>query len=86
LRFDDRTIGLLQQIDDALECTDIDEALVMDLRNLLHQLAGTAGSFGQPRLGEVARNQEAALLAAFFAGEDVKPVLKDARNALKAEL
>jgi di/tricarboxylate transporter len=38
----------------------------MDLRNLLHQLAGTAGSFGQPRLGEVARNQEAALLAAFF--------------------
>ena len=86
LRFDDRTIGLLQQIDDALECTDIDEAHVMDLRNLLHQLAGTAGSFGQPRLGEVARNQEVALLAAFFAGEDVKPVLKDARNALKAEL
>ena len=86
LRFDDRTIGLLQQIDGALESSDIDEALVMDLRNLLHQLAGTAGSFGQPRLGEVARNQEAALLAAFFAGDDVKAVLEDARNALKAEL
>ncbi|MDP4573762.1 response regulator [Qipengyuania sp. G39] len=86
LRFDDRTIGLLQQIDQALDGTDIDEALVMDLRNLLHQLAGTAGSFGQPRLGEVARNKEAALLAAFFAGDDVKPVLEDARNALKAEL
>ncbi len=86
LRFDDRTIGLLQQIDQAIDGTDIDEALVMDLRNLLHQLAGTAGSFGQPRLGEVARDQEAALLAAFFAGDDVKAVLEDARNALKAEL
>jgi CheY-like chemotaxis protein len=86
LRFDDRTIGLLQQIDGALESSEIEEPLVMDLRNLLHQLAGTAGSFGQPRLGEVARNQEAALLAAFFAGEDVKPILEDARNALKAEL
>ena len=86
LRFDDRTIGLLQHIDGALDRSDIDEALVMDLRNLLHQLAGTAGSFGQPRLGEVARNQEAALLAAYFAGDDVKAVLEEARTALKAEL
>ncbi|MDG5752057.1 response regulator [Qipengyuania sp. XHP0211] len=86
LRFDDRTLGLLRQIDGALDRSDIDEALIMELRNLLHQLAGTAGSFGQPRLGEVARNQEAALLAAFFAGEDVKPVLENAKSALKAEL
>ena len=86
LRFDDRTLGLLRQIDGALDRSDIDEALVMELRNLLHQLAGTAGSFGQPRLGEVARNQEAALLAAFFAGEDVKPVLENAKSALKAEI
>lgn len=86
LRFDDRTLGLLRQIDGALDRSDIDEALIMELRNLLHQLAGTAGSFGQPRLGEVARNQEAALLTAFFAGEDVKPVLENAKSALKAEL
>ena len=86
LRFDDRTLGLLRQIDGALDRSDIDEALVMELRNLLHQLAGTAGSVGQPRLGEVARNQEAALLAAFFAGEDVKPVLENAKSALKAEI
>ena len=86
LRFDDRTLGLLRQIDGALDRSDIDEALVMNLRNLLHQLAGTAGSFGQPRLGEVARNQEAALLAAFFAGEDVKLVLENAKSALTAEL
>lgn len=86
LRFDDRTLGLLRQIDGALDRSDIDEALIMELRNLLHQLAGTAGSFGQPRLGEVARNQEAALLAAFFAGKDVKPVLENAKSALKAEL
>ena len=86
LRFDDRTLGLLRQIDGALDRSDISEALVMELRNLLHQLAGTAGSFGQPRLGEVARHQEAALLAAFFAGEDVKPVLENAKSALKAEL
>ena len=86
LRFDDRTLGLLRQIDGALDRSDIDETLIMELRNLLHQLAGTAGSFGQPRLGEVARNQEAALLTAFFAGEDVKPVLENAKSALKAEL
>ncbi|WP_435199926.1 response regulator [Qipengyuania sp. 902] len=86
LRFDDRTLGLLRQIDGALDRSDIDEALIMELRNLLHQLAGTAGSFGQRRLGEVARNQEAALLAAFFAGEDVKPVLENAKSALKAEI
>lgn len=86
LRFDDRTIALLGQIDGALATDSIDEALVMELRNLLHQLAGTAGSFGQPKLGEVARDQEAALLAAFFGGGDVKPVLEDAKSALKAEL
>ena len=86
LKFEERVVQTLGQIDGALSRRRIDEALVMELRNLLHQLAGTAGSFGQPQLGQVARAQEASLLAAFFSGDDVRPVLSDARNALKAEL
>ncbi len=86
-KFEDRTIALLGLLDGTLAREGmVDEALVMDLRNQLHQLAGIAGSFGQPRLGDVARGQEAALLAAFFAGEDVRPVLKSAREALQGEI
>ena len=85
-QFADRKIRTIASIEGAIERDTIDEELVMELRTLLHQLAGTAGSFGDPELGEVAREQEAALLEAFFADADVRPVLKEAQRALKAKV
>lgn len=85
-KFEDRTIALIGLLDGTLAHDGaVDEALVMELRNQMHQLAGIAGTFGHPKLGDIARGQETALLAAFFAGEDVRPVLKAARDALGTE-
>ncbi|WP_324828948.1 response regulator [Qipengyuania zhejiangensis] len=81
-----RKITTLDTIRTSLLTQDLGEATVMEVRTLLHQLAGTAGSFGDPELSEIARTQEAALLTAFFAGSDVRPVLEIAISSLETRI
>lgn len=78
-----RKQNALAQIQAALAANTLDDEVVMELRNMLHQLAGTAGSFGEESLEVQARKFEAALMAAFLKGHGVGRVLQDARKCLE---
>ena len=85
-QFEERNLQTLDRIDAALQQERFDEEMVMEIRNLLHQIAGTATTFGNPALGDDARIHENALMAAFFANEDVRSVLEDAGKSLRERI
>lgn len=73
----------LEQVEMALAAGPPDEDRITAVRILLHQLAGTAGSFGEGCLGQRARELEAALVAADLECGDVRQVLAQACECLK---
>lgn len=73
----------LEQIELTLAAGQPDEDQITAVRILLHQLAGTAGSFGEDHLGIQARELEAALVAAYLQCGDVCRVLAQACECLK---
>lgn len=85
-QFEERNLQTLDRIDAALEQERFDEEMVMEIRNLLHQIAGTATTFGNPGLGDDARIHENALMAAFFANDDVRSALEDAGKSLRERI
>lgn len=85
-KFEQRKLQTLARIEDALAGDRFDEDLVLELRTMLHQIAGTAGSFGDQSLGEVMRACEVDLIANLFQSSDVRPVLASARDALRARI
>lgn len=85
-QFEERNLQTLDRIDAALEQERFDEEIVMEIRNLLHQIAGTATTFGNPGLGDDARTHENALMAAFFANDDVRSALEDAGKSLRERI
>lgn len=82
-KFVERKRNALAQITAALASDELDDETVMQLRNMLHQLAGTAGSFGEENLEIQARKFEAALMAAFLKGSGLANVLQEARKCLE---
>jgi len=82
-KFIQRKRNALTQVTAALSAQTQDDDVVMELRNMLHQLAGTAGSFGEENLETQARKFEAALMAAFLKGYGVDSVLQEARKCLE---
>lgn len=82
-QFEQRNLRTLGSIEAALEHERFDEETVMEIRNLLHQIAGTATTFGNTALGEDARRHENALVAAFFEQGDIRSVLEGARDSLR---
>ena len=82
-KFIQRKQNALAQIETALAADSLEDDTVMELRNMLHQLAGTAGSFGEDNLELQARKFEAALMTAFLKGSGVEHVLQEACECLK---
>lgn len=85
-KYEQRKLQTLARIEDALAGDHVDEDMVLELRTMLHQIAGTAGSFGDQSLGEVMRACEVDLIANLFQASDVRPVLSSARDALRARI
>lgn len=85
-QFEKRNLHTLGSIEGALDQGRFDEETVMEIRNLLHQIAGTATTFGNTGLGEAARRHENALVAAFFERGDVRTVLEGARASLRKRI
>lgn len=77
-----RMNSTLKAIRTALDADDLADPTVVELRRLLHQLAGTAGSFGESELGEEARAFEIELMAAHFEGTDIRDVLERAAQSI----
>jgi CheY-like chemotaxis protein len=77
-QFRQRKLATLAALRQAVDKKAIPEESLVELRRILHQLAGTAGSFGEPALGEAARALEIELVEAWFDGADVRGVIERA--------
>lgn len=84
-QFAQRKRKTLDQIKQAIATPDIDDDQVTSVRAMLHQLAGTAGSFGESKLSERSRVHEAALVTAHLNNGDIKAVLLEAQQSLEEE-
>ena len=62
-KYAERKRGALSKIEESLVLGHIDRSALDELKDLLHKLAGTAGMFGDDRLGELASQTENALTA-----------------------
>ncbi len=82
-QFRDRNKRTLNLIEAALRADEISSAVVDEIRNLLHQIAGTATTFGDPPLSEMASAQEHALIAAQMAPDAVRTSLEEAASCLR---
>ena len=85
-QFDERNVQTLGRIEAALEHQRFDEEIVLEIRNLLHQIAGTATTFGNPALSDDARTHENALMAAFFDRGDIRAALEEAGASLRKRI
>lgn len=85
-QFEERNLHALSTIDGAIAEELFDEEIVMEIKNMLHQIAGTAGTFGNPELSEDARRHENALVEVFFDGGDVRGALEAASEDLRKRI
>lgn len=85
-KFNERNDRTLQTIDETLRKKTISKAHVTEIRQLLHQIAGTAATFGNPELSKAARLYENALLEPFEESEALRELLEDARDDLKERI
>ncbi|WP_427969101.1 response regulator [Altererythrobacter sp.] len=82
-KFDQRKQQTLERIEHALSIEPAGEDIIMEIKHLLHQVAGTAGTFGEPKLSEDARRHEGELMAAYFGKGDVHAALEQAQASLR---
>ncbi|WP_284123874.1 response regulator [Parerythrobacter aestuarii] len=85
-QFSERKVSTLKALRDALASDDLSESVIVELRRILHQLAGTAGSFGETALGEEARAHEIELMATYFEGGDVRDILERAAQSIARKI
>ena len=78
-QFNQRNVQTLELIDEALAESEIDTGKVAEIRHLLHQIAGTATTFGNPQLSKTARRHENALLEPNETGMSLRCLLEEAR-------
>ena len=81
-QFETRKSETLAAIDQALATKVPSEETILNIRMLLHQIAGTAGSFADEALGTEAKQHETDLMDAHLAGGDVKISLRQAKDSL----
>lgn len=81
-QFHQRKLSTIAALHEALDKQELSETDLHELRRILHQLAGTAGSFGEAALGEAARSFEIELMAAWFDGDDPRKVIEQAAVTL----
>ena len=85
-QFRERNEHTLALIDSALAKSKIDEDTIDGLRHLLHQIAGTATTFGNPELSKAARQYENALLEPQTTMQSLRALLEDARTNLRQRI
>ena len=85
-QFRQRKVKTLESLESALADEPLTEETIVELRRILHQLAGTAGSFGEPELGDEARAFEIELMATFIEHGDARDVVERAAMALEAKI
>ena len=85
-QFAQRKRKTLAQIQHALATPVLKDDQITSVRAMLHQLAGTAGSFGENGLSQRARAHESALVEAHLKNGDIKAVLLDAQHSLEKDL
>ncbi|MHA6332402.1 response regulator [Qipengyuania sp. CAU 1752] len=85
-QFRQRKVTTLAALQTALETGDLSEKIIVELRRILHQLAGTAGSFGETELGEDARRLEIELMATFFENGNLREVIERAALAIERRI
>ncbi len=85
-QFHDRNVRTLNIIEEALTQKDISGATVKEIRHLLHQIAGTATTFGKPELSRVARIHEHELLDAVENDGSRRALLEAARIDLSTRI
>ncbi|MEL6876520.1 MAG: response regulator [Pseudomonadota bacterium] len=85
-QFRDRNERTLNLIEDVLAADDFSEATIAEIRHLLHQIAGTATTFGDAKLSKAARAHENALIAAQMDKGELRQCLEQAANSLKERI
>jgi CheY-like chemotaxis protein/HPt (histidine-containing phosphotransfer) domain-containing protein len=79
-RYEQRKAETLELMEAALQVTDLQPETMEEIRNRLHKLAGTAGSFDEEPLSEAATQCEMALIEA--SPEDWHAMLAESRDRL----
>lgn len=85
-QFRDRNKRTFVLIEDALASKTINPDAVEEIRHLLHQIAGTASTFGDAKLSEAAKALETSLIEAEARDDDVRPILEEAATILKKRI
>ncbi len=85
-QFRDRNTRTLKLVEAALKNSDFSDATVNEIRHLLHQIAGTASTFGDPKLSEMARTHEHSLIEAGMNEEELQEHLRKAAKSLKERI
>jgi len=80
-----RNRDTLVKVEAALSQQPIDPDLASQIRHLLHQIAGTAKTFGDPALSKEAREQEHALISASLDQDAMRTALEAAAVSLKGK-
>lgn len=86
LQFHERNQHTLYLIETALKADDISPASIEEIRNLLHQIAGTAATFGDAPLSDTARAHENALTEAEMGNGDAREHLESIAHTLKQRI
>ncbi|WP_379551531.1 response regulator [Qipengyuania sp. DGS5-3] len=81
-QFHARNRDTLVKVEAALSQEAIDPDLASQIRHLLHQIAGTAKTFGDPALSKEAREHEHALISASLDQDAMRTALKAAAASL----
>jgi len=84
-QFHARNHDTLAKVEMALSQETIDADLVSQIRHLLHQIAGTAKTFGDPELSEEAREHEHALISASLDQDTMRTALEAAAASLNGK-
>ena len=85
-QFADRNARTLALVETTLAQGPLDAPAIEDIRVLLHQIAGTAATFGNAALGDAARRCEGELVRARRDETDMRAVLEDAARELKRRM
>ncbi len=85
-QFERRNKHTLQAIEEALASDHITEEAIGGIRRVLHQIAGTATTFGDAKLSKAARKHENALTEIPHEQDTVRKALEAARKSLKQRI
>ncbi len=85
-QFSDRNRRTLALVEDTLSQENFGSETIDEIRNLMHQIAGTASTFGDPDLSEVARIHEHNLIKAGTQNAMLRQCLEAAAGSLKERI